>query len=442
MAKMRMTPTWLAALDWDANGEWNDLQQPGLVLRVRQGRASWFVRYLFRGEARRFRLGAYPDLGLATARKLAAGARGRAAMGDDPQSGKRADREAARQRRIGDTTSRVIKAWMDDPRHGPTALWKDGLAGGTARGFLPHIRRLDRELGPRLLADLGPREVERFVSAPVAAPSRNRALSSIRILLGWARRKGLIEADPTAGLRKEREEERTRVLSDPEIRTLIQGFDASRYGRAVRLLFLTGLRRDEVLGMRWGWLDLDAGVLVIPPEAEKSGRRRGELRRVAISAAAAQILAEARSALFAEGVRSEFVFATQTGARPHPDALKPILYTLRGRRANGLPPSKDKRAKERPAVLADDVTIHDIRRTVANALLNRLQVSPWIVDHVVLGHARPKLLRTYMPTLPLAEAREGLQRWAELLEVINGSEAVGQRPSAEAVMTAVEGSGA
>ncbi len=385
-------------------------------------------------------------------------------MSDDPQSGKRADREAARQRRIGDTISRVIQAWMRDDRHGPTALWKDGLSGGTARGFLPHIRRLDRELGPRLLGDLGPREVERFVSAPVAAPSRNRALSSIRILLGWARRKGLIDTDPTGGLRKEREEERTRVLSDSEIRVLIQGFDASRYGRAVRLLFLTGLRRDEVLGMRWAWLTLDAGVLVIPPEAEKAGRRRGELRRVALSEAAAQVLAAARQALFAEGVRSEFVFATQTGARPHPDALKPILYTLRGRRANGLPPSKDKRAKQRLAVLPDDVTIHDIRRTVADALLNRLQVSPWVVDHVVLGHARPKLLRTYMPTLPLTEAREGLQRWAGLLDVILGSPVTmpalnegpqpaastltlpGTRfadsPSVGALMTGSEGSGA
>jgi hypothetical protein len=42
------------------------------------------------------------------------------------------------------------------------------------------------------------------------------------------------------------------------------------------------------------------------------------------------------------------------------------------------------------------VTIHDIRRPVADALLNRLRVAPWVVDHVVLGHARPKLLRTYI----------------------------------------------
>ena len=70
------------------------------------------------------------------------------------------------------------------------------------------------------------------------------------------------------------------------------------------------------------------------------------------------------------------------------------------------------------AVLPDDVTIHDIRRTVADSLLNRIGAQPWVVDHVVLGHARPKLLSTYMPTLPLKEAREALQKWGEEIERI------------------------
>ena len=61
---------------------------------------------------------------------------------------------------------------------------------------------------------------------------------------------------------------------------------------------------------------------------------------------------------------------------------------------------------------------HDIRRTVADALLNRIGAPPWIVDHVVLGHARPKLLRTYMPTLPLGEARDALQKWGDELAAI------------------------
>jgi hypothetical protein len=105
---------------------------------------------------------------------------------------------------------------------------------------------------------------------------------------------------------------------------------------------------------------------------------------------------------------------------------QPILYRLRGRRSNGWPPSKDKRAKQRNAVLPDDVNIHDIRRTVADALLNRIGAPPWIIDHVVLGHARPKLLRTYMPTLPLGEAAmpssggEGSWRLSSSLHVTSG----------------------
>ena len=160
---------------------------------------------------------------------------------------------------------------------------------------------------------------------------------------------------------------------------------------------------------------MERGIVILPPEAEKTGRTREELRRVALSRQAVELLALQRSALSAEGISSEFVFATTTGERPHPDSLKPVLYRMRGRRSNGLPASRDKRGKKRARVLPDDVTIHDIRRTVADALLNRIGTAPWTVDHVVLGHARPKLLRTYMPTLPLNEARDALEKWGDHL---------------------------
>ena len=261
------------------------------------------------------------------------------------------------------------------------------------------------------------KDLERFIGTAGAPATKNRCLGALRAFFGWSVRVGLLEKAPTTGIEREHETPRTRVLSDQEIRTLIRGFDETRYGRAVRLLFLTGLRRDEVLGMRWSWLDLDKEVLTIPPEADKAGGVRDEPRRAGLPPMAVKLLADQRAALFAEGVSSEFVFATSTGERPW-DSLKPILYGLRGRRPSGLPASQDKRAKKRVAVLPDDVTIHDIRRTVADALLNRIGAQPWVVDHVVLGHARPKLLRTYMPTLPLREAREALQKWGEELETI------------------------
>lgn len=415
MPKVRMSPAWLAGLNAGDDAEWIDTEQRGLVLRVRRGHMVWFVRYLFEGEGRRYRIGEHPEVGLSSARKLASVVRGRAAGGEDPQAERRAKREVARRRRLGETVASALASWLRDGKQGPLGRWKDGLEGGSARASLPHIRRLERLFGKKRLAEITPREVERLVAASEAPATRNRALCALRGFLGWAIRNGLVDSDPTSGLRKEHETARTRVLSDDEIRSLIAGFDPTRYGRALRLLFLTGLRRDEVLGLKWSWIDTERAVLTIPPEADKMGRVRDELRRVALSPWAVSLLAEQRSALFAEGIRSEFVFATTTGERPHRDSLKQVLYRLRGRRSNGLPPSKDKRAKPRVAVLADEVRVHDIRRTVADALLNRIGAPPWIVDHVVLGHARPKLLRTYMPTLPLNEAREALQRWGDEL---------------------------
>src|SRR5918999_4539032 len=91
---------------------------------------------------------------------------------------------------------------------------------------------------------------------------------------------------------------RAAGISDDEIRTLITGFDQTRYGRALRLLFLTALRRDEVLGLKWSWIDLEKGILSIPPEAEKAGRVRDELRRAGLPPQAVTLLAEQRSALF------------------------------------------------------------------------------------------------------------------------------------------------
>lgn len=403
-------------------GDYYDLVRRRLVLRVREDSRRYVIRYrIDGGDPTRYTVGNANVMTLAEARQKAKTLLADVDKGTDPHEERRQKREAVRKRRLGETVAQAVAAWLADTKHGPAARWKGGLSGGT--WAMPHVNRLKRTLGDRPLAELTPQAVEKFVSEPEAAATRNRALTTLRLFIGWAKRKGLVEADPSAGLLKEHEQERTRTLSDDELRAMVCGFDATRYGRAVRLLVLTGLRRDEALVSRWEWYDLKAGIMTIPPAAEKTGRTRGERRRVALSPAAVDLLTEQREAQLAEGSRSDFVFATSTGSAPHSDALKPILYRLRGRRSNGLQPSKDKRARKREAVLPDDVTIHDLRRTVADALLTRLRVAPWIVDNVVLGHARPKLQRTYMPTLPLDEAREALEQWAEMLAGILAAKA-------------------
>jgi integrase len=416
--RVAMTPKWVETLKPEAaTVEWRDAERDGLSLRVTpSGKRAWYARYSFAGRERRLKLGVFPALKLAAARESARKALGRASNGTDSQAERQAERS---RRRIGDTVQQAVAAWLADPKLGP-AKWKGGDEGGSARCFLPHVRAFEREHGPRRLAELTALECDRFVSAPEAKATRNRRLQALRFLYKWALRKALVESDPTAGLEKEKgEPERTRVLTATELRALVLGFDGTRYARVVRLLALTAMRRDEALGAKWAWFDSGAATLTITNDALKEGSKRREIRRVALSPAAVTLLADQRAALFAEGLRSsEYIFATSTGGRPHRDALKPILYRLRGLRSNGQPASTRRNAKKRAAVIPDDVTIHDVRRTIADTLLSRLGVAPWVVEHVVLGHVRPKLARTYMPNLPLGEAREALTRWSHELDAI------------------------
>ena len=94
-----------------------------------------------------------------------------------------------------------------------------------------------------------------------AAVQANRTLTRLRTFFGWAIANDLIEADPTAGVRKPaKEAPRDRVLTDDEIRALWDGTEqlGRPFGLVFRLMLLTAQRESEVAGMRWSELDLDA----------------------------------------------------------------------------------------------------------------------------------------------------------------------------------------
>jgi hypothetical protein len=72
----------------------------------------------------------HPEIGLSGARKLASVVRGRAAAGDDPQADRRAKREAARRRRLGETVAGALATWLKDRKQGPwVAGGEDSRAG-------------------------------------------------------------------------------------------------------------------------------------------------------------------------------------------------------------------------------------------------------------------------------------------------------------------------
>ena len=43
---------------------------------------------------------------------------------------------------------------------------------------------------------------------------------------------------------------------------------------AIRLIALTGCRRGEAAGLRWGHVDLKQGRILLPPQSHKTGEKR------------------------------------------------------------------------------------------------------------------------------------------------------------------------
>ena len=56
-----------------------------------------------------------------------------------------------------------------------------------------------------------------------------------------------------------------------------------------------------------------------------------------------------------------------------------------------------------------DFRLHDIRRTVSQRIAEEFGEG---MSHSILGHARQRLGRIYIPNRPLKEQRDGLQWWS------------------------------
>jgi integrase len=408
--KLKMSPAWLDALKPGPKPcDYRDTEARGLVLRVEvSGLKTWVVRYSYAGRERRFRIGAYPEVGLKGARDEAERQRGKASLGSDPQ----AEREKVR---LGETVTAALDVWLEAAE---TRAWRPR----SRDTFLSHVGlRIRPRLGPLKLAEVSRAHVLTMLDSIEGAATRNRCLTVTRLFFRWCINRALLEADPTMGIEKLPEEPRERTLSDEELRELVRAFDGTRWGGFVRLLLLTAVRRDELLGARWSDMDRERGVWTIAPAAEKAGRkRRGGARKVLLSPAALAVLTKQREANLAAGVGgAPWVFPTGTGNRAHRDAIKPTLNVLRGRRPNGTT-SADKRAKKREAVIPLDVDLHDLRRSVADRMLNALGVSAYTVDVGVLGHRKPALLGVYAPTAPLKDTAAAMKAWGVELARILG----------------------
>ena len=124
---------------------------------------------------------------------------------------------------------------------------------------------------------------------------------------------------------------------------------------AIRLLMLTGCRKNEIVKLKWKDVDIDAGEIRIPDG--KTGARL-----VPLSSAAAEVL----SGLPRKAGRPWVILGTRSGR--HLGDLQPAWERIRER-----------------AVL-DDVRIHDLRHSFASRALALGESLPMIGK--LLGHTQ------------------------------------------------------
>ena len=354
---------------------------PGLALRCSYGGGkSWVFFYRIGGRLRRMSLGTYPALGLAEAREAWRNARTESQSGRDPAT--------ARKRQTGASDfESVLAEWLKRDQGGNRTA--SAVKRLIEKDALPAWRyRQVSKIGRRDVLDVIDSVVDR--GSPITA---RRLHSHLHRLFKWSTGRGIITANPMADLPKPGSEtKRERVLSDDELVTVWKAASklAWPFGDAIRLLILTGARRQEIGGLRWA--EVQGASLRLAGERTKNS----EPHSIPLSAPAIAILELPRVA------ESEFVFTT-TGKTPISGWTK---------------------AKTEVGKFADLApwTIHDLRRTVATGL-QKLGTNLQVIE-AVLGHtsgSRSGVVGTYQRHSFDAEKCAALEAWgAHVIALIEG----------------------
>jgi integrase len=242
-------------------------------------------------------------------------------------------------------------------------------------------------------------------SGPAAA---NRVRASLSAYFTWAAREGVIDANPVAFTNKQIENgARERVLTDDELWTVWGALGDDQHGTIVRLLMLTGARRDEIGGLTWSEIDLNGATITLPPPRTKN--RREHL--IPLSTPALEILRALPRRKTPDGSPRDHVFGT--GGRGFQDW-------------SGSKADLDDRIVAHHGAALEHWTLHDFRRSLSTALHERFGVAPHVVE-VLLGHVgghKGGVAGTYNRALYLDERRRALERWgAHIVGLVAGKPA-------------------
>jgi len=361
-----------------------DSDVPGLALRVNlDGSKTWTVRYRHGRRQRRMKIGHYPGMGLAAARKRARTELRKVDDGVDPAALKR-------ERRNAETVGDLAKLYIAEYAKPRKRSWKDDDRMLEAEVLPQWAHRPAREITRRDVRALVD-EIARH-GFPIMA---NRVRALLSKLFAFAIGQDIVDANPVTGVpRPGVERARDRVLTDDEIRTFWTALDAQPLAMRAfyRLRLITAQRGGEVANMRWADVDLAGGWWTIPAADSKNGLAH----RVPLTAPALELLTALRAA-----------------------ARKDATFVLEGARSKRLRAAALRAAADEGAKL-HDFQPHDLRRTAATGMASA--GVPRFVIGRVLNHADAGVTAVYDRASYDSEKRTALETWARRLAAILADE--------------------
>lgn len=157
-----------------------------------------------------------------------------------------------------------------------------------------------------------------LTTSTLAGSSFNSRLGYLKACCHWAETKGLLDTNPYASVKPRKTiKPITQPFSKAEILTILQGFrdQAPGYLPFVSFLFQTGARTSEALGLRWGHIDFDGGLITISESLsrDRTGNGYQKVRKSTKSGSVRQLpMSEPLRALLLE---------LKPSGKPEPDSL-------------------------------------------------------------------------------------------------------------------------
>jgi integrase len=344
----------------------------GFGLRIRKGgNASWIYQYQRGLSQGKIRIGDASAVTADMARQRAREERGKVDLGGDPSAQKAIERVKDKQ-----TFAGIVDLYLNAKQ----TEWRPASLREGRRYLLATFQSLHRIPAHKIEKKHVAAIVTRI--APTHPGAAGAALLHVNACLNWAVGIGLIDTNPADGIPNVKHGERDRVLSDDELRRVwLACSDDSDPGRIMRLLILTGQRRDEVSGMAEEELDRKNGTWTLPKERTKNKRTH----TLALPDEAWKIIGP-------------------------PSHIGP-LFGRGGGRYTGW--QGFKRVLDRRCNIVKPWVIHDIRRSVATGMAD-IGVQPHIIEAVlnhISGH-KSGVAGIYNRSSYDHEKKAALKRWA------------------------------